>query len=40
MRGKRGQVRLDVPKVRESSLQTQLVQKGHSRLDGLAVQVR
>jgi putative transposase len=35
MKGKRGQVRLDVPRDRDSSFEPQLVRKGQTRFDGL-----
>jgi putative transposase len=35
LRGKRGQVRLDVPRDRDSSFEPQLVKKGQTRFDGL-----
>ena len=35
IKGKRGQVRLDVPRDRDSSFEPQLVKKGQTRFDGL-----
>jgi putative transposase len=35
MRGKRGQVQIDVPRDRDSSFEPQLVKKGQTRFDGL-----
>jgi putative transposase len=35
MRGKRGQVQIDVPRDRASSFEPQLVKKGQTRFDGL-----
>jgi putative transposase len=35
MKGKRGQVQIDVPRDRDSSLEPQLVKKGQTRFDGL-----
>lgn len=35
MRGKRGQVQLDVPRDRDSSFEPQLIKKGQTRFDGL-----
>jgi putative transposase len=35
MRGKRGQVQLDVPRDRDASFEPQLVKKGQTRFDGL-----
>jgi len=35
MRGKRGQVRLDVPRDRNAEFEPQLVKKGQTRFDGL-----
>jgi hypothetical protein len=40
MRGKRGQVQIDVPRDRNSEFEPQLVKKGQTRFDGLALRPR